>query len=82
MQVPHITATGDVPEPVACLPVDPVPDPLNGQLCLASVGKDVPSPSVISSGSGRDQHPKGGSPFSKEKEGWGYVRGYWEERRG
>ena len=41
---PPTTGAGTVPEPVACLPVDPVP--LNGLPCLASVGEDVPGPAV------------------------------------
>ena len=38
---PSTTRAVAVPEPVACLPVDPMP--LNGQPCLASVEEDVPN---------------------------------------
>lgn len=37
---PPTTGAGSVSEPVACLPVEPVP-------CLGSVGKEVPSPAEI-----------------------------------
>jgi hypothetical protein len=36
---------GVVPEPVACLSMDPMP--LNGPTCLVSVREDAPSPAVI-----------------------------------
>lgn len=80
---PPTTGVGTVPKSIACLPVDPVP--LNRSPCLASLGKDAPSPAVIgyAEEEGSGELTTRAPPLQRERGGWSrrriFVRVYQKE---